>query len=217
MAGKEGRMGSESSSIMERLRTETSELHSGAESRKLQKEIAGGLVERGKFVSYLGQLYQIHSALEGALRATRESNSAVATMATLDRMRVPDLERDLNFYGVDVGSVESGRETLKFTDRIEAARIENPSALLGALYVLEGSTNGGKFLARVLQKTWGLDGGGLSYLDPYGNDQRERWTRFKYEMDTIDFDAADREAIVEMAKRTFEAIAAVSDEVAGVA
>lgn len=201
---------------MERLRAETSDLHSDAESRKLQKEIAGGLVERDRFVSYLGQLYRIHSVLESNLQESREHHPAVAGVATPDRMRVPDLLRDLDFYGVEVDDVESGRETTRFTDQIETAKKMNPSALLGALYVLEGSTNGGKFLARVLQKTWGLDGGGLSYLDPYGDGQSEQWAKFKTEMDDIEFGSADREAIIEMAKKTFEAISAVSDEVAGV-
>jgi heme oxygenase len=202
---------------MERLRTETSSLHSDAETRKLQREIAKGLVEREQFVAYLGQLYRIHRVLEDGLARSRRLHPAVEKVATPDRMRVPDLVLDLEYYGVKVEDIGTGSETKRFIDLIEATRREDPSALLGALYVLEGSTNGGKYLAHVLRKAWALEDGGLCYLDPYGDRQAEQWARFKIEMNAHEFGDGEEEAIVEMAKTTFEAISAVSDEVAGVA
>jgi heme oxygenase len=81
--------------------------------------------------------------------------------------------------------------------------------------VLEGSTNGGRFLARALRKSWNLDGEGLSYFDPYGEEQPQKWAAFRRDMDEASFEADQEEAIIEMAKATFLAIAEVSDEVAG--
>jgi heme oxygenase len=86
--------------------------------------------------------------------------------------------------------------------------------LLGALYVLEGSTNGGRFLARALRKSWGLDKDGIAYFDPYGEEQPQKWASFRKKMDSASFDVAQQDAIVEMAKATFLAIAEVSDEAA---
>ncbi len=200
-------------SIMQRLREETSDLHTHAESRPLQREIANGTVDRSIFVAYLAQLYAVHDALESALRDIEGRHPAISALATPERMRVPDLERDLGFYGFAREQFEIGAAAERFVSLVEQIRDSEPVALLGALYVLEGSTNGGRFLAQVLRKRWGLDGGGVAYFDPYGDRQGHVWAAFKREMDEASFDARHEDAIVEMARRTFEAIAEVSDEV----
>jgi heme oxygenase len=206
-------MADTATSIMQRLRAETSDLHSHAESRVLQREIAKGQVDRQAFVAYLGQLYHVHGALEDALENAGVRHPIIAAMATADRMRIPDLDRDLAHYGIDPAVIEPGSAAGRFTELVERASTTNPVALLGALYVLEGSTNGGRFLANVLRTSWGVDGEGLSYLDPYGDRQPEQWASFRREMDAASFEGGQQDAVVEMAKRTFEAIAEVSDEV----
>ncbi len=209
-------MSDTSSTIMGRLREETRPLHSHAESRPLQQQIARGEVDRGRFAAYLGQLYLVHQKLESALEEAASDNPTIGTLATADRMRVPDLEKDLDFYGLDPHDLEPGAATVRFCQAIDRVDAEDPVALLGALYVLEGSTNGGKFLARVLRKAWNLGDEGLSYFDPYGDQQPQRWAAFKTDMENIAFDTDQQDAILEAADQTFKAIADVSDEVAGV-
>jgi len=92
---------------------------------------------------------------------------------------------------------------------------EEPLSLLGQLYVLEGSTNGAKVLARVLSRAWRTDGAGLSSLDPYGDEQPERWSAFKLEMDALGLDEQAQAGLVEAARETFLAIADISDQIAG--
>jgi heme oxygenase len=207
-------MSDTASSIMSRLKEETKELHSMAESRTLQQQIARGQVDRERFAAYLGQLYLVHHKLESALVAARSDSSAVETMAQDHRMRVPDLEKDLSFYGLDSSTLEPGKATVDFMQAIDRLQADDPAALLGSLYVLEGSTNGGKFLARVLRQAWKLDGEGLSYFDPYGEEQSAIWAEFKTEMDGLNFDPHQQDAILDAARETFRAIADVSDEVA---
>jgi heme oxygenase len=200
-------------SIMQRLKAETSDLHSHAESRNLQRAIASGEVDRTTFGTYLGQLYLVHQSLESALEKNRNTHAAIDALATADRMRIPDLDRDLEFYGFDRGQIAAGDAARRFSNQIREIETLDPVALLGALYVLEGSTNGGRFLARALRKSWGLDGEGLAYFDPYGEEQPQMWAAFRRGMDEAAFDADQAEAIIEMAKSTFQAIAEVSDEV----
>ena len=201
------------SSIMQRLKGETRDLHSHAETRNLQREIASGSVDRDAFSAYLGQLYHVHRALESALEEHRDAHPAMAVVATSDRMRVPDLDRDLAFHQMDRDELEAGGAASRFASQIDEMKESNPVALLGALYVLEGSTNGGRFLARTLRQSWDLDGDGLAYFDPYGDEQPQRWAAFKRDMDGASFADDQEEAIIEMAKTTFQAIAEVSDEV----
>ncbi len=63
-------------SIMQRLKAETNDLHSDAESRPLQRAIATGEVDRSAFTSYLGQLYHVH-------RASGPENNSADVVAVL--------------------------------------------------------------------------------------------------------------------------------------
>ena len=200
-------------SIMHRLKTETRDLHSHAESRTLQRDIATGEVDRDAFAAYLGQLYCVHQALESALERSHEAHPAIRALATAERMRVPDLDRDLEFHEVNRDGLEGNEAAKQFASQVENIKSSDPVALLGALYVLEGSTNGGRFLARALRKSWNLDGEGLAYFDPYGDEQPQMWAAFKRDMDEAEFDPAQEQAIIDMAKATFVAISEVSDEV----
>ncbi len=204
------------SPIMQRLKAETRDLHTHAESRVLQQKIAKGAVDRPSFMAYLGQLYHVHRALESALTESSDRDPAIGAIATADRMRIPDLDRDLAFYEMDRDELEAGEAASGFASQIEEMKKSKPVALLGALYVFEGNTNGGRFLARALSQSWGLDGDGLSYFDPYGEEQPQRWAAFKRDMDGASFADDQQEAIIEMTKTTFRAIAEVSDEVSQV-
>ena len=200
--------------LMTRLKTETRELHTYAEKRPLQQQIAAGTVDRAAFAAYLGQLYLAHDALESALARTRSLRPEISAVATPERMRVPELERDLEYYGIDAESLRPEPATARFAAAVTETERSAAVALLGSLYVLEGSTNGGRFLARRLRQAWGLDGRGVAYLDPYGEEQAQRWADFKLQMDSLPLAAAERDAIVAAAETTFRAIADISDDVA---
>jgi heme oxygenase len=51
------------------------------------------------------------------------------------------------------------------------------SEALGLLYVLEGSTLGGRVILRQLAST-GMDLDGLGFLDPYGSESGRMWRQF---------------------------------------
>lgn len=204
----------EHNTIMHLLRDATTDLHAEAESKRLQRQIARGTVERRAFAAYLCQLHHVHDALESALRRARERHAEIAALATDDRMRVPDLERDLSFYGADAAASVPGTAASRFIARLREAEDADPVILLGALYVLEGSTNGGRFLANVLRRSWELDGDGLAYLDPYGDLQPQQWAVFRREMNAAKLGDEQKRALIEMARATFQAVSDISDEVA---
>jgi heme oxygenase (biliverdin-IX-beta and delta-forming) len=55
--------------------------------------------------------------------------------------------------------------------------IRTRAEALGAFYVLEGSSLGGRFILKVLMRR-GASLGGLGFLDPYGADTGQRWRSF---------------------------------------
>lgn len=217
-------IGIEVGTIMDRLKAETAEQHTYAETRALQKAMATGTVSREAFTRYMGQLLVVHGALERELDTQQAKAKSGAghegfTKAYNARQkRAEDLRIDLAAHGVSA-EVAALPATSAFVKRIETWGKEHPAALLGVLYVLDGSMNGNKFLAKALSRAFGVklsaDGGpaeaGLRYLDPYGAKQREFWLEFRADMNACAFSEPEKESILGAAKETFSAVAEISD------
>lgn len=200
--------------IMRHLREATRDLHRDAETRPLQRAMAKGHLSTGSYVMYLGQLRHIHEALERSLDAAHESRPELSALFTDERRRLPDLDADLEAFDVSPDTVPVLPATETFMSRISELEASNPIALLGPLYVLEGSTNGGRFLARVLERSMQIEAGaGLSYLDPYGERQPEMWAAFKNLADALALSPAEAAAVTEEARQTFRAISEISDAI----
>ena len=107
------------------------------------------------------------------------------------------------------GTVPLVPAAIEAQDYIAELAEDRPLALLGFHYVLEGSTNGNHFLAKGLRKALGLEDRGVSYLDPYGKDQRRKWSQFKVDMDAAGFDESEVEIIKASACRAFELIGGI--------
>lgn len=199
---------------MQRLKEETADLHRHAESRELQRAMAKGVVERERFAAYLAQLLLVHAALEAGLASAGDAHAAIGRVHQPYQDRSGDLRRDLEFFGVDAAAIVPSASARLLTARMSALASTNPLALLGMLYVLEGSNNGSKHIARSISRAFGIERGpGLCYLDPYGDQQMQRWQTFKRDMDGCAFSAAEMDAIVGAAKVMFSAISALSEEV----
>jgi heme oxygenase len=79
--------------------------------------------------------------------------------------------------------------------------------------VLEGSTNGGRFIAPAVRRSMPLPpGAGTRYLDPHGDLTRERWASTKVALDAVPLTPAQHDKIVDAAQRTFDAITLLMDE-----
>ena len=67
--------------------------------------------------------------------------------------------------------------------------------------------------ARGLMPAYGLaPGPGLRYLDPYGDEQRERWHAFRATMDEVGFSQEDSDRLLEAARHMFQGIVYISDD-----
>ncbi len=141
--------------------------------------------------------------LQALRQATGEAHARLDADIRLDeRIRNPHERRDLvaRFHRFHAGAEALFAATLAQVDgldlpgRAKTARLAadldalgaRPSSLdprppnatrseaLGWLYVVEGSTLGGRVIDRTLLST-GVDRTGLSFLDPYGSAVGERW------------------------------------------
>jgi heme oxygenase len=96
---------------------------------------------------------------------------------------------------------------------IDRAAVEQPLALLGYHYVLEGSKNGNRFIARQLVPALGLaPSRAVRYLDPFAEAQPAKWAAFKTDMTATGFTADQIDLLVAAARRMFEGIGELSDQ-----
>lgn len=82
--------------------------------------------------------------------------------------------------------------------------IENYLQIIGVLYVMEGSTIGGKFIAKMIQNQLNnQDTNGLSFFYGYGDQTELMWTVFKDAIDGIIMSASEKETVILAANETF--------------
>lgn len=197
--------------VMSRLKTATADLHRMAETRPLQKSLARGTIAREPYAAFLQQMQIVHGALEAAIRRASGAHRAFAGVVKPHHERQTLLARDLEFLGA--GPAEPTPAARALLDEIERVEARAPVALLGMLYVLEGSTNGSTFIARALCRSLQMKPGpGLLYLDPHGDLQRERWPAFKRDMDAVGFTEPECREIIAAAELVFQAVADISDD-----
>lgn len=202
----------EADGVMARLKAETAGQHSTAESRPFQRRLVAGTVSVAEYGQWLGQMLLVHRALESRLRPLAVADARVASVITEDQYREPGLLADLLDLGIDPGLMEPSAGTTALIAEVVRA---TPLHLLGMHYVLEGSTNGNRYIARSLRKALSIAvGHGDRYLDPYGDGQREKWAAFKAAMDRIEWNAADADTIVAGAVSMFDGISALSADLA---
>lgn len=145
------------------LRSGTAEAHARLEAAL---DLLAEPFERARFVRFLQRFHGFHAAWEPALAARAD----VADFA-LPRRRLGLIADDLARLGEDSTGLPVCREA--------AALAETKAGAIGSIYVLEGSTLGGKLIARGLADADWAPPGGLRYFDPYGAETGAMWRAFQ--------------------------------------
>jgi heme oxygenase len=200
-------------SVMARLKEATAELHTRAERSPFQSRLVRGAVEPALYARWLSQMLQVHTELESRLRGVLARRPELASVVREDLFQAPRLRADLDALTPGAAYAEGDAARRMRADIARAAEA-NPLALLGFNYVLEGSKNGGRFIARGVRRSLSLEPGrGDLYLDPHGEQQPALWAQYRRDMDAIALSEADVEAMVAAACRMFEFAAEVGDDV----
>lgn len=202
-------MSAATTTISERLKTETAEHHRRAEGKAIQQALVRGQVTREQYGAWLSQMRHVHGALERAIdgAAPRDPRLAITLAQQTHSHRIGE---DLAFLGLAGAGALSA--TASLMDAI--SRADGPS-LIGMHYVLEGSMNGGKYIAMGVRRGLGLAAGaGDRYLDPYGDQQRAVWATFKQGLDSASFTPGEAERVLDGARAMFDGIANLSDGLA---
>ena len=131
----------------ERLRAATHDVHMRLHRQPSFALLAKGTIDRGSYRSLLCRLYGFHAPLELAL--VQASNSLGLDVEMARRRRVHLLRDDLTALRM------SEAEITALPGITGLAPLNTRDKLMGALYVREGSTLGGRVLARQLDRLLG--------------------------------------------------------------
>lgn len=149
----------------------------------------------GRTIRLLERFHGFHAAWEPAL------DGRVPDLLLGPRLKLPLLRHDLRCLGVD------DRRLLALPRCERAAGLcETPAAAAGALYVMEGSTLGGRIISRSLQAAPWHPPQRLRYWNPYGDDTGRRWSETLAYLDSLS--PVDADAAVLAAVTTFDVLQA---------
>lgn len=185
-------------SLSETLRAGTRSRHDALEATAFARALLSGTLPLERYVDQLAAYRLVLGALEDEL--SHATGPAVTAVWSAELVKLPLVERDLRYFaerGVSVRSYPRD-EVDSFVAGIRHTAVADPDALLGFLYVLEGSTLGALVLQRHVCAAYGLTApDGVAY---YGCGDRGRWARFTARMNAAVTDPGVRVRIADAAE-----------------
>ena len=154
-----------SNTIMERLRNETKSAH-----QKLEKATIPFIKKATGTSAYACLLRMFYGYFKPVENQVHELIHADLIPDIMERRQSAALLADLNTIGDNTAH-------LALTDSLPVIRTV-PQAL-GAMYVLEGSTLGGRFISQMLMKQLNRDAAnGITFFSGYGEQTEAKWAFF---------------------------------------
>lgn len=194
---------------MDRLKAETADRHRAVEALPFFRALAAGEIPLAGYAGWLARLLPAQEALDRRLREAAETDPDVRSTSRPWHFRADDLRADLAFLGVPFDP--PGPAARRLRDRVGRAR--TPGALLGTLYVFEGSRLGGAVLSRRLGPLYGLDGvRGMRYAGGETDKLFARWTEFRTAMNGLRLGPEGEEETLRAARDAFDGLADVAEE-----
>lgn len=205
--------GSKPASLADALREKTKDAHTRAEKHPMQARLVKGEATREQYAAWLGQMLHVWRGVDAAIAKLAARDPRVAAMVKPYHAHAERIVADLKFLGQCGGCHPAVPAASRFAMWVSVAAANSDPAVVGAWYVLEGSANGGRYIAKALSRTLDLPGPeGLTALDPHGEAQRERWQAWRADLDAQRWNAAERNAVIAAASATFDAVYEVMEE-----
>ena len=149
--------------LLDRLRSDTHDAHKALENALLLLQQP---LRRERFVRVLGGFLAFHRVWEPKMSALIKPQALVTP-----RLRIALIERDLQALGARDWDSQGPSFDLGF--------LQSPSAAWGSLYVMEGSTLGGRVISKALRDAPWAPLNGLAYFNPYGARTAQMWAGFR--------------------------------------
>lgn len=191
-------------SLTEELKAASFSGHTRLQSAPFFAALAACQLPLESYVGQLRALSAIHGVIERALANC--SDERITAVWDSGRRKLHLLQADLRYFEPrTVADIKEAMEAaLNTADELRLQSLEDPLALLGWLYVLEGSTLGAAVVRPMTARAFLLTGdGGLAYLHSYGDAVHERWAEYKQRMNALHLSDEEREQVVQAACQLF--------------
>jgi heme oxygenase len=149
---------------MSMLRAATASAHASIETAPAFRELMQPTLSRTAYIAVLQRLLGFHIVVEPVIAASLET--CPVALGLLDGARPRALAEDLVFFATEPGPILNHAPTL-----------HSVASALGALYVIEGASLGGRVIARHLYASIGVEPqhGGSFYCGQSAATARQRW------------------------------------------
>jgi len=179
-------------SFIQQLRLHTSKSHVALEALPLSASIVSPKISKYEYSSYLNLMHDI-------IRDTEASVFPVVSEIisdTIERKKKSFLENDLAFVNFPI----------KETPTALSRKFSIPFAL-GILYVIEGSSLGGRVILKNVEKTLGYnEQNGAMYFAGYGNNTGSHWKNFLQMFTNYEIQNGQSDEIIAGANFAFDTI-----------
>jgi heme oxygenase len=202
---------SAANSLTARLRESTKDLHARVERHPVQAALLRGGATIDGYAAYLSQMFHAQSAVDASSSLAAAREPRLQRVLRPFHIRAPHARADLD--ALERTTAAPAASTTQFSEWVAHVSQHDPIAFLGIVYVLEGSTNGGTYIAAAMRRHMPLPvDRATAFLDPHGPAQRERWAQFKTHADALDMTGPEADRVVDAAFRTFLALEAIFQE-----
>lgn len=197
------------SNLADRIRAALAPAHDAVEKTDFATAMAAGRLDRWGYAAVLPPLHGLHGALEArlALPSVAEWVGSVYRPETMARTLL--VAADLSVLGTPPSNSVAAAAVERLAEDFAHWSAARPWALLGPLYVVEGSRMGSMILARRLAETFGVrpePGVGLDYHVVGLATRPAEWQRFKAALNAITFDRSQQDEIVAAASTTMDGL-----------
>lgn len=208
-----------SSNLAIKLRTGTQKSHTAAENVGFMKCFLKGVVDRGCFAKFLGNLYYIYSELEAEIEKHRD-HAIVGGIYFPELNRQAALEKDMEFYyGKDWRShLQISPAAQNYIARIQEVSATAPELLIGHAYTrYMGDLSGGQMLQKIAQSVLKLEGyqGTSFYNFDQISDKKAFKDKYRQALNTLNVDDTTAEKIVAEANNAFDFNMKMAQELEG--
>jgi heme oxygenase len=195
--------------LPDRIRQAIAPAHMRIEQTQFAQQMANGQMRRDVYAFGLRHLQTLHHGLEELFISTAESWPLLASLynsGTMDRTEA--IQRDLAALNEDTSPL--GHERIEqFLDQARQWSERSPWAIVGVLYVIEGSRMGSMVLTRSLAKAFQIEprpGIGLDYHVEGMQTRPVDWQKFKAALLSLPLSSEQADDVCQAAISTMDAL-----------
>jgi heme oxygenase len=174
--------------LSEKLKEETKQNHQILEKALVSQLKA--IRSPQEYASLLKLFYGYFGGLETLINNVIDNNLLTDSD---QRRKTQAIANDILALGEAVPAKASGNDLPRINDHLEA---------LGALYVIEGSTLGGKIISKMMLQQLGTDKG-MSFFAGYGDKTEQMWDTFKQALNSQAQNPEQEAVVIAAANQTF--------------